>query len=86
MITFCGLPEGAGELNRRDLTTVLQFLGIGWYIALCILTCVGGGVWLDRRLESLPILTFVGLGLGLVTAGYGTYKMLKPWMESNKLN
>ena len=57
MITFCELPEGTGSLNRRDLTTVLQFLGIGWYIALCLLAGVGGGIWLDRRLEFLPVLT-----------------------------
>lgn len=84
MITFCGLPKGAGDLNRRDLTTVLQFLGIGWYIALCLLSGIGGGIWLDRQLESLPLLTLLGLVLGLVTAGYGTYKMLKPWIESNR--
>jgi|TARA_B110000263_G_C15097051_1_gene413503 hypothetical protein len=84
MITFCRRPEGAVALNRGDLTTVLQFLGIGWYIALCLLAGVGGGVWLDKQLGSLPVLTLLGLGLGLVTAGYGTYKMLKPWIESNR--
>lgn len=71
-------------MNRRDLTTVLQFLGIGWYIALCLLAGVGVGIWLDRQLESMPFLTLLGLGLGLLTAGYGTYKLLKPWVESNR--
>ena len=84
MITFCRLPEGASGLNRRDLTTVLQFLGLGWYVALCLLAGIAGGIWLDRRLESLPVLTLLGLALGLITAGYGTYKMLKPWIESNR--
>ena len=72
-------------MSRRYLATVLQFLGIGWYVALSIIGCTGGGLWLDRRFESMPILTLAGLSLGLATAGYGTYKMLKPLLDQNAI-
>ena len=54
----------------------LRLVGIGWYIATCILLGVGGGVWLDNRMQVMPLFTLLGLFLGLVVAFYGMYKML----------
>lgn len=56
--------------------TVLRLLGIGWFVALCLLGGVFGGLWLDDKLETSPLMAMVGLGGGLVTAGIGTYRML----------
>lgn len=56
--------------------TVLRLLGIGWFVALCLLGGVLGGLWLDDRLETSPLLTMIGLAGGLVIAGIGTYRML----------
>jgi hypothetical protein len=56
--------------------TVLRLLGIGWFVALCLLGGVFGGLWLDDRLETRPLMTMIGLGGGLAVAGIGTYRML----------
>ena len=56
--------------------SVLRLLGIGWYVALCIIGGVLGGFWLDRWLESSPLFTLLGLGVGLAFAGIGMYRML----------
>ena len=48
-------------------------------MALSILIPTGIGYWVDRpqRLDSHPIFTLVGLGLGTVLAFYGLYRMLR---------
>jgi hypothetical protein len=54
----------------------LRLLGIGWYFALCIALGIGGGVWLDNRLDISPLFTLLGLGVGLAAAFYGGFRML----------
>ena len=58
------------------MRTVLRITGIGWYVALCLLGGGIGGIWLDGRLGSKPMLTLLGLGAGLIIAGIGMYLML----------
>ena len=58
------------------MRTVLRMTGIGWYVALCLLGGGFGGIWLDGRLGSKPMLTLLGLGAGLIIAGIGMYQML----------
>jgi len=54
----------------------LRLMGIGWYFALCISLGIGGGVWLDSQLGISPLFTMLGLGLGLISAFVGGYRML----------
>jgi len=56
----------------------LRLTGIGFYIGGCILGGVFFGLWIDRRFDFTPLFTFLGLGLGLLAAFYGTYRMLVP--------
>ena len=58
------------------LGTTLRLLGIGWFVALCIVGGVIGGLFLDGVLGTAPALVLVGLGLGLSVAAVGTYRML----------
>ena len=51
---------------------------MGWFIGISILLGVGGGLWLDNKFGTRPILVIVGLILGLVVALYGVYRMLLP--------
>jgi hypothetical protein len=53
-----------------------QLLGIGTYVALCIVLCTLGGRWLDGRFETGNLLTVIGLTLGLVLAIYGGLQQL----------
>jgi F0F1-type ATP synthase assembly protein I len=59
-----------------DIPPTVRLIGIGWYVAFCIVLGVGGGVLLDRLLDSAPALTMVGLALGLIAALWGGYRQL----------
>jgi F0F1-type ATP synthase assembly protein I len=58
----------------------MRLVGVGWYIGLCILLGVMGGLWLDGRLGTGPLFVIAGLIIGLALAGYGVYRMLLPSM------
>ncbi len=66
------LPQG-----RKKWENLLGLLGLGWYIAFCILLGVFGGLWLDSKFNSKPVLTLVGLVLGIIMAFFGTYRMVR---------
>ena len=57
-------------------TEALRLLGLGWYIALCILAGVGVGLALDHWLDMMPLFTLLGLVLGLFMAFVGVYRLL----------
>ncbi|MFC2006240.1 AtpZ/AtpI family protein [Chloroflexota bacterium] len=56
----------------------LRLVGVGWYIGVCIVSGVVGGLWLDKKLNIAPIMVIVGLILGVVIAFYGVYRMVLP--------
>jgi F0F1-type ATP synthase assembly protein I len=62
----------------------LRFIGVGWFVGVCIVGGVWGGLWLDNKFGTKPILVIVGLIFGLVVAFYGVYQMLLPLMRSKK--
>jgi ATP synthase protein I len=62
----------------------LRLVGVGWYIGLCIFLGVWGGLWLDSRLNSKPVLLIAGLLIGLTVAIYGVYRMLLPLIGSRQ--
>ena len=51
---------------RRSLAQNLGVLGIGWAIAICIVGGFLAGLWLDGRFGTSPLLTIVGVLVGLV--------------------
>ena len=63
-------------MNPTKMATILRLVGIGWYVAVCIGGGSYGGLWLDRQLDSSPIFTLVGLGLGIAVAIAGMFRML----------
>lgn len=63
-------------MNAERLALVLRLTGIGWYVAVCIGGGALGGWWLDGRTGWSPLLTLLGLGLGIVVALVGMMRML----------
>lgn len=61
-------------MNR--LPPAVRLIGIGWYFALCIVIGIVGGVLLDQVTGTAPLLTILGVLLGMFVAFYGGYKML----------
>ncbi len=50
--------------------------GIGWFVGLAIALGAYGGYWLDRQFETAPVLTIIGLALGVLTAFVGMIRLL----------
>ena len=62
----------------------LRLTGVGFYVGGSIMLGVLGGLWLDDRFNTAPILVIVGLLLGLVVAIYGVWRMLLPFIGKNE--
>jgi hypothetical protein len=71
-------------LKKGTLVIALQLVGVGWYVAICIVGGLFGGLWLDRQLDVLPVFTLIGIILGTVMAFYGMYKMLLPLLNNDQ--
>ena len=62
----------------RRWEAAFRLVGLGWYVGVCIVLGVVGGLWLDGKFNTTPILVIVGLILGVVIAFYGVYRMILP--------
>ena len=67
-----------------QLPPTARLIGIGWYFAVCIVAGVIGGALLDGVAGTKPLLTLIGLALGLVLAFYGGYQMLMEVLRPDK--
>jgi len=63
-------------MRGQKVALALRLLGIGWFVAMCIGGGAVGGLLLDRQLDTSPILTLVGLCVGIAVAVVGMYRML----------
>ncbi len=66
-------------MGRRS-AAVLRFVGVGWYIATCVVLGAFGGRWVGQQLggsASEAIFMIVGVLLGVLIAFYGVYQMVK---------
>ena len=63
-------------MHGQKVALALRLVGIGWFVAMCIGGGAVGGLLLDRQLETGPIITLVGLCVGIALAVVGMYRML----------
>lgn len=63
------------------LPRTLRLLGLGWYIAVCLVAGTLGGVWLDQQLGTAPLFLLIGLAIGLVVGFFGAYRMVERALE-----
>ncbi len=61
-----------------------RYIGLGWFVAACILSGGFGGQWLDNHMKTEPLFTITGLIAGTALAFYGIYRMILPTI--NKKN
>lgn len=69
----------------KNWPPAIALLGVGWYVATCIVLGVLAGLWLDDQAGISPALTLLGLGLGLAAAGWGGYRMLIDVLEGPRV-
>ncbi len=73
-------------MSSRKLLLAMRLVGLGWYIAFCIIVGIAGGIWLDGRLNTSPLFILLGVLLGSLLAFYGIYKMVVPLLAGDDTN
>ena len=68
----------------RRLPATARLLGMGWAIAGFIVVGLVAGLWLDRKLGTAPLITLIGLGLGLGGAFFAVYRLVFEAVEEDK--
>ncbi len=69
-------PSGIGGPDPRN-----QFLAaaanMSWQLALVVLVPILGGFELDKRLDTLPLLTIIGFGLAMAGMSAVVWRQMK---------
>jgi F0F1-type ATP synthase assembly protein I len=63
---------------------VWRFLGIGWYIALCLFLGALVGWKLDERFDTAPWLALTGVTSGFFLALLGFYLMVRSLLKEEE--
>ena len=61
-----------------------KLIGLGWYLAICIVLGVTGGLWLDNLLGTVPLFVLIGVILGMVVGFLGLYRMVLPLLDEKR--
>ncbi len=62
----------------------LRFIGLGWYVAACVVVGTLGGLGLDHVAGTRPLFTLLGVLFGTVAAFYGIYKLVMPLLKESE--
>jgi hypothetical protein len=67
--------------QARDGLGVGDFLSIGSYNLVCVLGGMGLGWWADASTGLTPVLTLLGLAVGIGVGVLGTWLRLRPLLQ-----
>lgn len=68
-------PES--PIDRKELGTIGVASGLGCSIVASLVVFLVGGIFLDRFLGTAPVFLLIGVGIGLIAAGYQLYELTK---------
>jgi Putative F0F1-ATPase subunit Ca2+/Mg2+ transporter len=60
----------------------MRLIGMGWYVAICIVLGVFGGIELDKLLDTGKLFTVVGLFVGLFFGLWGGWLQLREVLDA----
>lgn len=63
------------RMDTEELGTVGMASGLGCSIVVSLVVFIVGGIFLDRWLHTTPVLLLIGVGAGLIAAGYQLYEL-----------
>lgn len=55
--------------------------GIGFMLATPLVVSILVGVWVDKRLETFPIVIIISVIFGFILTGFEFYKIVVPFLE-----
>lgn len=68
--------NGVSSLRWTRLPGAIRYIGLGWYVAVCLLAGVLLGLWVDGWLGTRPLFLLIGLFLGLGGAFFGLMRAI----------
>lgn len=72
------MTETEEERQRRARFVVIgKALQFGSTVIGALIVFLGGGIWLDRRLGTTPLLLLIGLAVAFVAIGYNLYDLAR---------
>jgi hypothetical protein len=60
----------------------MRLVGMGWYIAICIILGVFGGMQLDNAFDTGKLFTVLGLFVGLLFGLWGGWLQLREVLDA----
>jgi len=73
------------DLDDGNTKVVGLAAGIGFAIVATLVVSIAVGILLDQWLDTSPIFTLIGVGVGLIGAGYQLYELVRV-SDTNRTN
>jgi len=67
-------------LTMRNWPFLAEFFQLGWVVAFSLLIPLAAGLWLDKRFQTMPLFTLVGMLIGILAATVGTVRIAQRMM------
>jgi len=74
LVIYCAI--GVSDLDLTRVRNALRYIGLGWYVAICLVAGVLLGLWADSWLGTRPLFLLVGLFLGIAGAFLGLLRVI----------
>ena len=71
---YCAI--GVSNLGWDRVRSALRYIGLGWYVAICLVAGLVLGLWADSWLGTRPLFLLVGLFLGIAGAFLGLLRVV----------
>ena len=68
-------------LTMKDWPFLAEFFQLGWVVAFSLLIPLAAGLWLDKRLQTMPLFTIIGMLIGILAATVGTLRIALRMMD-----
>ncbi|HEV2127477.1 MAG TPA: AtpZ/AtpI family protein [Thermomicrobiales bacterium] len=69
------MSNSFGPEDIKEFSALGPAQGLGCSIVASLLVFILGGVFLDQYLDTAPLLTLIGVAIGLFAAGYQLYEL-----------
>lgn len=69
------MSDRFGPEDIREFSALGPAQGLGCTIVASLLVFILGGLFLDQYFDTTPLLTLIGVGIGLFAAGYQLYEL-----------
>lgn len=69
------MSDRFGPEDIKDFSALGPAQGLGCSIVASLLVFILGGLFLDQYFDTVPLLTLIGVGIGLFAAGYQLYEL-----------